>query len=192
MTARGSYAKGIAKREEILEAALRVVAREGYHGASVRELAEAVGLSQAGLLHYFPSKDELFEAILAKRDELDSAYTADPADPADMFGAMVKLVRYNQTVPGLVQLYAQQSGAATDPNHPSHGYFTERYQRLQTEFTEWAQQAQRDGSLGDRLPPDAVASILVAVMDGLQNQWLLGVEPDMAARLAQLLALLAP
>ena len=71
MARRGSYAKGVAKREEILERALEVIAREGYRGASVKELAEAVGLSQAGLLHYFDSKEELFTEILRKRDEVD-------------------------------------------------------------------------------------------------------------------------
>lgn len=70
---RGSYAKGIAKREEILSRALDVIAREGYAGASVKELAAEVGLSQAGLLHYFGSKEELFAAILRKRDEVDLA-----------------------------------------------------------------------------------------------------------------------
>ena len=69
---RGSYAKGVAKREEILTRALDVIAREGYRGASIKELADAVGLSQAGLLHYFGSKEELFTEILRKRDELDS------------------------------------------------------------------------------------------------------------------------
>ena len=71
---RGSYAKGVAKREEILERALEVIAREGYRGASVKELADAVGLSQAGLLHYFDSKEELFTEIVRKRDEVDLAH----------------------------------------------------------------------------------------------------------------------
>src|SRR5690606_19486752 len=69
---RGSYAKGVAKREEILTRALEVIAREGYRRASVKELAESVGLSQAGLLHYFGTKDELFVDILRKRDEVDA------------------------------------------------------------------------------------------------------------------------
>ena len=58
MAQRGSYAKGVAKREEILERTLDVIATEGYDGASVKRIAEAVGLSQAGLLHYFDSKED--------------------------------------------------------------------------------------------------------------------------------------
>ena len=52
---RGPYAKGVAKREEILTTALEVVSRRGFGGASVKELADAVGLTPAGLLHYFGS-----------------------------------------------------------------------------------------------------------------------------------------
>src|SRR6478736_6791304 len=82
---RGSYAKGVAKREEILERALDVIAAEGYRGASVKVLADAVGLSQAGLLHYFDSKEELFTEILRKRDELDLAqYGLAPGELPDV------------------------------------------------------------------------------------------------------------
>src|SRR6266540_686147 len=64
MASRGPYAKGVAKREEILTAALEVIAQHGYRKTSTRELAAAVGLSEAGLLHYFGSKEKLFEAVL--------------------------------------------------------------------------------------------------------------------------------
>ena len=47
MAGKGSYAKGVAKREEILRTALEVFAKQGYRGTSLRELAEAVNLSQA-------------------------------------------------------------------------------------------------------------------------------------------------
>ena len=64
MAERGAYAKGVAKREEILAAALTIIGEQGFRRASVREIAEAVGLSPAGLLHYFGLKEQLFVAIL--------------------------------------------------------------------------------------------------------------------------------
>src|SRR6187402_3052279 len=70
MGTRGPYAKGKAKRAEILDVALEVIARDGYTSATVKHLADAVGLSQNGLLHYFGSKDALFLEILKHRDEL--------------------------------------------------------------------------------------------------------------------------
>ena len=69
MAARGPYAKGLAKREEILEVALAHFAERGDHRASVREVARLAGLTQAGLLHHFSTKEELFLAILQQRDD---------------------------------------------------------------------------------------------------------------------------
>jgi len=71
MAQRGSYAKGVAKRNEILATALDVIADQGINGASIKELAAAVHLSQAGLLYYFDSKDDLFTQILRARDVAD-------------------------------------------------------------------------------------------------------------------------
>ncbi|MFP3381155.1 helix-turn-helix domain-containing protein, partial [Bacillus sp. SIMBA_069] len=83
---------------------------EGYRGASVKELADAVGLSQAGLLHYFDSKDELFTAILRKRDEVDTrrfGVIDDETTPERLREGFVGIVRHNAEVPGLVQLFSR-------------------------------------------------------------------------------------
>ncbi|MET9632491.1 helix-turn-helix domain-containing protein [Lentzea sp. NPDC006480] len=48
--------------EKILDAAAALFARHGFEQTSLKTLADAVGLSKAGLLHHFPSKDALFEA----------------------------------------------------------------------------------------------------------------------------------
>ena len=53
MARRGSYAKGVAKREEILTTALDVIARNGYRRTSVRELADAVGRSMRSVQRSF-------------------------------------------------------------------------------------------------------------------------------------------
>ena len=46
MARRGSYAKGVARREEILESALDVIGRKGYQNASLKEIAEVTGVSE--------------------------------------------------------------------------------------------------------------------------------------------------
>ena len=53
-----------ARREEVLEAALELVAEHGVTGASLRMLAKRLGMSQPSLYHYFPSKDALIAEIL--------------------------------------------------------------------------------------------------------------------------------
>jgi AcrR family transcriptional regulator len=56
--------------EGILDRAAALFARRGFAKTSVQDVADAVGLSKAGLLHHFPSKDALHEAVLAQADTL--------------------------------------------------------------------------------------------------------------------------
>ncbi len=51
-------------RERILGAAQRLFVEQGYKGLSMREIAEAVGVSKPALYHYFTDKEALFLAIL--------------------------------------------------------------------------------------------------------------------------------
>ncbi|KQZ11207.1 TetR family transcriptional regulator [Agromyces sp. Root1464] len=184
MARRGSYAKGVAKREEILTTALDVIARNGYRRTSVRELADAVGLSQAGLLHYFSSKEELFQEILRKRDEVDTEmFDFDSEQP---IGAFFDVIRHNSEVPGLVQLYAQLSTEAGDPEHPSHEYFVERYAAFRGMFGGMLRDEQAAGRLDADLDLDRIGNLFLAAADGLQTQWMLDPSIDMAEHVAYL------
>lgn len=191
MARRGSYAKGVAKREEILTAALDVIARRGYGRTSVRELADAVGLSQAGLLHYFSSKEELFAEVLRKRDEVDSAALDSVARSAVSAGdGFVRTIRHNADVPGLVQLYVRLSSEATEPEHPARAYFEERYRALRGMTSDAIRDGQAAGTIRDDVDADQAASLLLAVADGLQTQWLMDPSIDMAAHVEAFLGLL--
>ncbi|MBD3940602.1 TetR/AcrR family transcriptional regulator [Microbacterium sp. NEAU-LLC] len=199
---RGSYAKGVAKREEILTRALDVIAREGYRGASVKELADAVGLSQAGLLHYFDSKEELFTEILRKRDELDATgrglsgdvehgLTADAElDLAGVRDGYLGVVRHNADVPGLVHLFARLSVDAADPEHAAHDYFVQRGIGLREFFAATIAAGQESGEIDDRIDPAVLARLFQAVADGMQVQWMLEPEVDMAATVDALFELI--
>jgi AcrR family transcriptional regulator len=57
-------ARTVERHREILAAALDLIAESGYHGASLRELAKRLGISQPSLYHYFASKEELVEQII--------------------------------------------------------------------------------------------------------------------------------
>ncbi|NEK85494.1 helix-turn-helix transcriptional regulator [Blastococcus saxobsidens] len=54
--------------EGILDRAAALFARRGFAKTSLQDVADAVGLSKAGLLHHFPSKDALHEAVLAQAE----------------------------------------------------------------------------------------------------------------------------
>jgi AcrR family transcriptional regulator len=142
----------VAKRAEILETALEIIARNGYSGATVKELAEAVGLSQNGLLHYFGSKDALFVEILRRRDEVDQARFSGPGvERAEFVEGLTGFVRHHAEVPGLVQLYSRLSNEASEAAHPAHDLFKQRYAITRETQRESLEQLQRDG----RLAPDS-------------------------------------
>ncbi|MET0789145.1 MAG: helix-turn-helix domain-containing protein [Cellulomonas sp.] len=185
----GGYAKGRATREEILDAAMQLFGEVGYHTASLREVASRVGISHPGLLHHFSSKAVLLAAVLERRDEIDeAAFQADLAAGHDYFEALSMLIDRNAARPGIVELFATLSAEATSPDHPAHGYFQERYRTVvelsTAEFERW-----RDlGRLRPGIDPLTASRLTVAVMDGMQIQWLLAADapdarPDMAAAL---------
>ena len=66
---RGQAAKSAGRRQEIVSAALQVFSEAGYHKGSIRDVAQRVGISQAGVLHHYPSKHRLLEAVLDWRDQ---------------------------------------------------------------------------------------------------------------------------
>lgn len=187
MAARGPYAKGVAKREEILRAALEVIARHGYRKTSTRELAAAVGLSEAGLLHYFGSKEKLFEAVLRARDEADM----ERFDQSDLIDKLSAIIRHNRDVPGLVQLYSTFSAEAGDPQHSAHEYFVDRYAHLRAALTEAVETRQSAGTLTRTADAQTIATLLIALSDGLQiqSQYALDAQPaDLLNHLIHLLS----
>lgn len=53
------------RRREVIDAALELLAEQGYAGASLRKVAAKVGIAQPSLYHYFPTKEDLVEQVLA-------------------------------------------------------------------------------------------------------------------------------
>jgi AcrR family transcriptional regulator len=205
MSSRGSYAKGVAKREEILTTALEVIAREGLGRTSIRELADAAGLSQAGLLHYFDSKEELYTAVLRKRDEVNGerfaalrsahAAAADGADTADadaVISSLLDVIRQAADVPGLAELFARLSVDAAAPEHPAHDFFIDRRRFLGELLGPAISTLQAEGRIVDTVPAATLATIVHALADGLQTQWLLEPDLDMAGTVEALFTALDP
>ncbi len=182
------YAKGLAKREEILTTALDVIARTGYGRTSLRELASAVGLSQAGLLHYFSSKEDLFAEILRKRDQVD--YDRSAPETGTAIGALTSIVRHNTEVPGLVQLYARFSVEATEDAHPAHEAFVRRYEEVRELLAGEIRERQAAGTLPSELDARRISNLIIAATDGLQTQWLLDGAVDMPDHIDYLIELL--
>ena len=186
---RGVYAKTRTRRREILEAAVEVFSSSGFHKGSLRDVAERVGLSQPGLLHHFPSKENLLEAVLTWRDDQSRVLLGDPFPGGiDLLRGMVELARYNQGTPELVELHVMLSAEGTSHDHPLHQYFVDHYAEVFAMIDTAFRDAEAAGELKPGVECGSAARTLIALMDGLQVQWLLHREGvDMAGDLARYL-----
>lgn len=194
---RGAYASGVARREQIVQAAVGLFGEVGFHAASLRDIAARSGVSHPGLLHHFATKTALLEAVLAHRDQVDAAdLDADVQQGSTWLEALVALVARNALRRPLVELFAALSAEATSPQHPAHAYFVQRYAgSVAAARADLADHAAR-GRLREGVDVDAAARGVVALVDGLQIQWLLSLDGpadtqvDMAADLRTHLHLL--
>jgi AcrR family transcriptional regulator len=167
----GSYEKGVARRQEILERAAEVFRERGADGTSLRRIATMIGVSHAALLHYFDSREQLLVAVYAHAESKRDT-SGDAADSA--VDVLVKAAMLNVGVPGMVELYTTLVAAAlAAEDTPSNEFFSARFARIREELTERLGAEQAAGRLRDDVEPADIAALLIAASDGLQIQWLL-------------------
>lgn len=188
MTYDVTRSRGDESKAAILAAARELFAKRGYRGTSLAAIAEAAGLSQPGLLHHFRSKNAVLLAVLASRDSADSSMSSPRPDaPGTGFiEGLAALVAHNESDRQIVALFSMLLGEAVAADHPAHEYFVRRYDEVRACFTQKLREAQEEHALAPGIEPEALANVLIAVLDGLQFQWLLDESVDMSASYAAL------
>ena len=161
-----------ARREAILEAAMEVFAERGFRGASFDEVAERAGLTRQGVLHYFPSKTKLLMGILRFRETMHRDHLADGHSDEDLPSQIAEVLAFDHRIPALAQVNSKLMASGVIRDDPVWQDLKDYYAALQEYVVE--QLTQR---YGERLPsgltPRAAAAALLAMLDGLQEQWLL-------------------
>ena len=189
-----SYAKGVARRQEILDRAIEVFADKGAEGTSLRAIAEKIGVSHAALLHYFGSREELLVEVLREGERRHSTYGHSDARVKDqVVGGMVRAAERNVTIPGFVSLYTSLLAGSLEPDKEySREFFSSRFARLRERLAELIRVGQEEGSIRRGVEPEAMAALVIAASDGLQTQWLLEPTVDIAKSLELLERILEP
>lgn len=190
--ARGSYAKGVARRQEILDRAIEVFARRGSEGTSLRAIAREIGVSHAALTHYFSSREALLVEVYREAER--QTHEHEPHDPdISAVRLMAESARRNHAVPGLVQLYSTLVATALESGHPEATQFaTTRFAQTRANLQERVRRNQAAGLIRADVDPETVAALVIAASDGLQSQKLLDDAAPQAQALMLLEALLAP
>ena len=168
----------IQRRQDILKAALTTFGSKGFKAGSLAEVAEQVGITQAGVLHHFGSKDQLLLDVLEYRDQSDVEGFEDKHIPGglELFRHLAKTAALNAERPGIVQAFTVLSAESVTDEHPAQEWFRARYRQLRFEVRRaLVIVCASDDPPSENAIDDATAAIL-AVMDGLQVQWLLDSE----------------
>jgi AcrR family transcriptional regulator len=174
-------ARGIARQQQIVDAAFELFATRGYRSTSLARIAAALGITEQGVLHHFPHKDALLTAVLAHRDtravgtELDLWGTASRGGVATLRRiaetAQVLLAR-----PELARFDVVIGGESLAEDGPSPTYFRKRLRDIRTVLAWVISAGIERGEIEPGTDAEAVALEVVAFMDGIQTQWLL--DPD--------------
>jgi len=169
------------RRAEILRAAANTFGSKGYKNGSLTEVAEQVGITHAGVLHHFGSKEQLLVEVLEFRDKEDVRDLEGQHIPngMELFRHLMRTARMNVDRPGIVQGYSVLTGESVTENHPARAWVTDRFTILRGEI-----QAAIMEVGGGTVPDDVAAcaaSSIIGVMDGLQVQWLLDDGVDLPA-----------
>ncbi|MCS4276088.1 AcrR family transcriptional regulator [Mycetocola sp. BIGb0189] len=168
---RGPYAKSAERRNQILAAATWVFTARGYRSGSLQEIADRAEMGQSSLLHHFPTKEALLRAVLQERDDRGDELVG----ATDIVDMVVNLAIANESNPEPVALYAVLLGEATTRDHPAREYFRDRFVRVRDLYTLALRCHAAAGELRPGVDPELAATALVALWDGIQQEWLIEV-----------------
>jgi AcrR family transcriptional regulator len=163
-------AKGEDRRQRILTAAQRLLTRNGSRGTTLGQIAREAGVSPAGLLHHFESKEQLLHAVLDARDADDLAAADFRADPIEQ---LEKVADRYQRAPELIGMFTVLLTENLNPDAPLHERFLSRY-RLSVEIiASGIRRGQRAGKYRSDVDAAVKAAEIVAFLTGMETSWLL-------------------
>jgi AcrR family transcriptional regulator len=166
------------RRRQILEAAVRVFARSGYHGSRVGEIAEEAGVAHGLLYHYFSSKEQVLQTIFRENwGELLERFRAVEAtdEPAGekLAGIAKILLRTWRNDPDLVTVMVRE--VARSPQLQGQ---VEEVREAFSIVQRVIEQGQADGMLRRDVDARLAAWIVYGGLEEVLTGWVLGQLPD--------------
>jgi AcrR family transcriptional regulator len=163
-------AKGEDRKQRILEVAQRLLSRNGWRSTTLAQIAREAGVTPAGLLHHFESKEQLLHAVLDARD-LDDDTHSDRG--GDLLGEIAQVAdRFNRQ-PELVGTFTVLLVENLAPDAPLHDRLVNR-QRAATEIVAAGiRRGQAAGRYRADIDPAVKAVEILAFVHGMEMTWLL-------------------
>jgi TetR/AcrR family transcriptional regulator, fatty acid metabolism regulator protein len=171
------------KRRQILEAAVRVFARKGYHTSRVGDIAEEAGVAHGLLYHYFSSKDELLETIFRENWSVlvDRIAAVEEADEpvVEQLGHVAKIIlRTWLHRPDVVRIVVREFGRSPEVAQRL-GELAKPIEAVERLIARGIEQ----GELRSDLDPKLAATVVYGPIDELLTAWVLGRLPGDEAQI---------
>jgi AcrR family transcriptional regulator len=172
---KGQAQRGAETRRAIVDAALTVFARRGYRASALAEVAELVGLTPAGILYHFGSKEALLLEVIAERDRRASAAIGAFPDTGGLaaLGHLVGLAAAIEHERGLAAVHTVLQAESFEPAGPAHAYFLGRSRVVRAVVERLLLDAQQAGEVAADVDCRAKAAEFVAYLEGAAVLWLL-------------------
>jgi AcrR family transcriptional regulator len=173
-------------REQILDAATQLIARGGVENTSLADIAHELGISRGTLFYYYPSKSQL---IFDVTDRHFDQVTVDLVEHI--------LSERDGMQPARLLAIAMQTILGDPERNRRHIYLLEQalagdqtlLRAFRSKYKEWQRliEATIRDVLGEQAPAPLLAQIVLAVLDGLAVQSLLGSDQIPASEIASYL-----
>lgn len=163
-------AKGEDRRQRILTVAQGLLTRNGSRGITLGQIARAAGVTPAGLLHHFASKEQLLHAVLDARDADDLA-NADVS--GDIIEQLERVAERFRRSPEMIGMFTVLLTENLNPESALHGRFLNRYRDSIEIIADGIRRGQRAGRYRSDLNPAVKAVEIVAFLTGMETSWLL-------------------
>jgi AcrR family transcriptional regulator len=163
-------AKGEDRKQRILDVAQRLVTRNGWRNTTLAQIAKEAGVSAAGLLHHFESKEQLLHAVVDARDLDDDTHADRTGD------LLVQLARAGERVdraPELVGTYSVLLVENLMPDAPLHDRLLARQQAAVRIIADLIKRGQESGRYRSDFDPALKAVQIVSLVNGMEISWLL-------------------
>jgi AcrR family transcriptional regulator len=163
-------AKGEDRKQRILEVAQRLLTRNGWRNTTLAQIAGEAGVSPAGLLHHFESKEQLLHAVVDARDADDDGH-ANRA--GDLISEIARVPERFERTPELMGAFTVLLVENLLPDAPLHDRLLTRYRDALNIVAELIRRGQQDGRYRTDMDHTVKAMEIVAFVNGIETTWLL-------------------
>lgn len=163
-----------ARREQILDVAAELFAVSGSRGTSIAAVAERVGITDAGVLYHFKTKEELLLGVIARFDRaIETELDSSGVRGIDFLHLVAGWGEGVERWPEISKLLILLSAEHLTVDSPARRAIQERYRKVLARYRDAFATAAAAGDLRADLDAEAEASDLIAHLDGIRLQWFL-------------------